>query len=91
MISTTRALTYGDLERFLARIGFEAEQSHPEYLLLRHARPEVLIVLPARPERDPVDGAHLLAVRTHVLENGLLNEASFEQLLWGTEPIVASQ
>jgi len=26
-----------------------------------------------------------------VLGNGLLGEAAFERLLWGTEPIVASQ
>jgi hypothetical protein len=90
MSSTAQALTYGDLDRFLARIGFEADQSHSEYLLFRHVRPEVLIVLPARREEDLVDAAHLLAVRRHVLENGLLNEMSFERLLRGTEPIVAS-
>jgi len=91
MSSTIRALTYGDLDRALTRIGFKAELTQPDYLLFRHARPEVLIVLPARLAEDLVDAAHLLAVRTHVLENGLLNEASFERLLRDAEHTVASQ
>jgi hypothetical protein len=86
-----RSFTYGDLARRLAGIGFAAEPSRPEYLLFRHTRPEVLIVLPARREGDLVDAVHLQAVRTHVLENGLLTAAAFELLLQGIEPSVASQ
>jgi phosphohistidine phosphatase SixA len=73
MSSTTRTITYGDLERFLTQIGFKAEQARSDYLLFKSARPDVLIVLPARRA-----------------ENGVLDEASFERLLWGTEPTVAS-
>jgi hypothetical protein len=91
MSSTRRSLTYRDLARLLAGLGFAAESSRPEYLLFRHVRPEVLIVLPARWEGDLVDAAHLQAVRTHVLENGLATVASFERLLHGTEAGVASQ
>ena len=62
-----------------------------EDLLFGHTRPVVLLVLPSRREGDPVGAAHLQAVRTHVLENGLLTPASFERLLQGTGPSVASQ
>lgn len=89
--SMTRSLTYGDLAHLLAGIGFAAEPSLPGYLLFRHARPEVLIVLPAREEEALVDAAHLQAVRTHVLENDLLTAASFDRLLQRTEPSAASQ
>jgi hypothetical protein len=91
MSSMTRSLTYGDLAHLLAGIAFAAEPSQPGYLVFRRARPEVLIVLPARREGELVDAAHLEAVRTHVLENGLLTAAAFERLLQGTEPNVASQ
>lgn len=52
---------------------------------------DVLIVLPPRHEGDAVDAAHLLAVRKHLLENDLLDEASFERLLMGAKPTAASQ
>ncbi len=91
MSSTTRTINYADLERFLTHIGFTAEHASHNYLLFRYPSPKVLIVLPSRRAGDTVDAPHLLAVRKHVLENGLLDEASFERLLWGTEPTVASQ
>jgi hypothetical protein len=91
MSSATKTLKYADLERFLTHVGFTAERGGPTYLLFRYSSPEVMIVLPSRRAEDPVDAAHLLAVRKHVLENGLLDEASFERLLWGTGPTVASQ
>ena len=77
MSSMTQSLTYGDLAPLLAGIDFTAEPSHPDFLLFRHTRPEVLLVLPARREGDSVDVAHLQAVRTQVLENGLLTPGSF--------------
>jgi hypothetical protein len=91
MCSATTSLHYADLERSLTQIGFTAERSGPNYLLFRHPSPDVLIVLPLRQAGDIVDAAHVLAVRKHVLENGLLDDASFERLLWGTEPTTASQ
>lgn len=91
MNSMTKATTYADLERFLTKIGFTIEHSGHNYMLFRNLNPDVLIVLPSRHEDDTVDAAHLLAVRKHLLENGLLDEASFEKLLMGAKPTAASQ
>lgn len=52
---------------------------------------EITIVLPARQGHDTVDAAHLMAARTHVVENGLLEAAAFDALLRGAEPTAASQ
>jgi hypothetical protein len=60
-------------------------------MLFRHANPEVLIILPPRRAEEVVDAPHLIAVRKHILENGLMDEASFEQLLWGAESTTTPQ
>lgn len=90
MSSTTKSITYADLERVLTRIGFAHEQPNHTYQIFKCAAPEILIVLPSRGEGETVDAAHLLAVRTHVIENGLLDEATFDALLRGDEPAAAS-
>jgi hypothetical protein len=92
MSSKTKSITYADLARVLTQIGFVLERpTHTYQLFFRHSTPEILIVLPARGAGDIVDVAHLLAVRTHVLENGLLDEAAFDALLGGGEHSAASQ
>jgi hypothetical protein len=40
---------------------------------------------------DAVDDAHLLAVRKHLLENGLLEDAAIDAFLRGTAPTVVSE
>jgi predicted RNA binding protein YcfA (HicA-like mRNA interferase family) len=91
MSNATRTVSYADLEGFLARLGFSLEHPQGSYMLFRYASPEILIILPPRRGEDLVDAAHLIAVRKHILENGLLDDASFEKILWGTESTVAPQ
>ncbi len=91
MSSTTKRLTYGDLERVLTQIGFALERPTPTYQVFRYPAPEIPIVLPDRGARETLDMAHLLAVRRHVLENSLLDEGAFDALLSGDEPSAASQ
>ena len=91
MNSLTRTVSYADLDRFLTQIGFGLEQPRDSYLLFRYASPEVLITLPPRHGEDVVDAAHLIAVRKHILENGLLDDKTFEKLLWGTESTATPQ
>ena len=91
MSSVTKGITYADLARALIQIGFTQECPTTTYQVFRYPAPEILIVLPARDGGETVDVAHLLAVRRHVLENGLLDESAFDALLAGDEPNAASQ
>jgi|GEM_PF-2566697 hypothetical protein len=91
MNSIPGTVTYAALERFLLQLGFVEGPSKRNYELFTHPSPHVLIVLPSHHAPDPVDDAHLLAVRKHVLENGLLDEAAFDALLRGSEPTAAAQ
>lgn len=91
MSSTIKSITYADLERVLTQLGFVMERPAHTYELFRYPAPEIMIVLPARRAVDVVDAAHLMAVRTHVVENGLLEAAAFDALLRGAEPTAASQ
>jgi len=90
MSSTTKHVTYADLAHALTYLGFVLERPTHTYQVYRYASPDILIVLPTRGAGDTVDLPHLLAVRTHVLENGLLDPAAFDALLEGDEPTAVS-
>ena len=88
---SAKSITYADLERVLTQLGFVVERPAHTYEVFRYPALEIMIVLPARHGNDAVDAAHLMAVRTHVVANGLLEATAFDALLRGAEPTAASQ
>ena len=86
----SKAITYADVERLLTQLGFVAEDTTGSFKVFRHQASDALIVLPSSHASDSVDPSHLVAVRKHVLENGLSDEDSFDALLKGGEPTAIS-
>ncbi len=76
------SVTYGDVERLLAQLGFASEDTNGRYKVFRHQSPDVLIILPPGRAGDHANPANVVAVRRHVVANGLLDDDdAFDGLL----------
>lgn len=74
-------VTYGDLERFLRRMGFVPRESTGVQRVFWHEPSDTLVVLPGTPEHVGVGRAQLAAVRRTLFEKGLIDCDSLDGLL----------
>ncbi len=73
-------VTYGQLDRVLRSLGFSCrvDGDDPPARVYKHDdRPEATIILPAFPKRDKVLDYHLVAVRTTLDLNGIVEVTDF--------------
>ena len=83
-MTKARSVTFQDLERVLADVGFRPVPTAGHHKVFRHEETDTVVLLPLAPAESDVDGIHLAAVRRTVDERGVLDGDAFESLLWAT-------
>lgn len=74
-------MTYGELYRVLAQLGFTEVPVRPSWRAYRWAASEMLVLLPNRPRNAAVRPVELASVRRHLVEAGLVGPEELEALL----------
>lgn len=77
------SLTYATLDRVLADLGFVVTTIPNSHTLYEHAESGAVLMLRLHRPNDPVDPGTLLVVGKTVVDRGLTEPATFEQLLQG--------
>ena len=80
-----RNVTYRDLKRALTQLGL-TEAPAPGYLVYEDSARDLVVVLPPLPDTDPVRPVHLSTARWTVVEGGVTDAATFEELLLPAAP-----
>ena len=76
-----RALTSGQVEPLLIRLGFTQVATAGDHRAFRHEATDTLIVLPGGPADGELDGIHRAVVRRMLDERGVLDGEDFDTLL----------
>jgi predicted RNA binding protein YcfA (HicA-like mRNA interferase family) len=70
-----------DLEELLVKIGFSKIPTTGSQQIYKDSQSGTLIVLPPHDQQAYVQPVHLSAVRRVLVENGLINENTFDSFL----------
>jgi len=81
-MAKTRRVTYRDLERVLATVGFAPLPTSGRHKVFRHEATDTVVLLPLVQADGELDDIHLAAVRRMVDERGVIEGDAFDSLLW---------
>ncbi len=77
----TRTVTYQQLQHALERLGFTETFRSGNHVTFTHAASGAIIVLPGSQAGEEARPIYLLTARRTVVENGLADEETFEDLV----------
>jgi hypothetical protein len=76
-----KQITYVELDKLLARLGFVESRIESRWRAYRHAESDSLIILSNRDRTLPAREVELVSVRRHLVDNDLIDEREFDGLL----------
>ena len=77
----SKQITFAQLVRTLKNAGFVVSRSNGSHVVFKHVPTQTIVVLPAHVPNNEVDLGHLAAVRRTLVESGIVDRDSFDELL----------
>jgi hypothetical protein len=74
-------ITFDDLERLLAKLGFTPCEATASQRVFEYPPLSTLVVLPSYKAQELIRPIHLVAVRRTLIDNGLITAAAFDGFL----------
>ncbi|MBD6618951.1 type II toxin-antitoxin system HicA family toxin [Komarekiella sp. 'clone 1'] len=77
----SRNILFTELEQLLLKLGFTTLPTAGSHHVFQYPSSGVLVILPGYDKKAYVDTVHMVAVRRILIENGLINNSAFDNLL----------